>query len=47
MVKDVKKLKSEDRIYTNKELTNVVKNILTMSGSRPSLQSKKRDGCTA
>ena len=30
MVKDVKKLKSEDRIYTNKELTNVVKNILTM-----------------
>lgn len=30
MVKDVKKLKKEDRIYTNKELTNVVKNLLTM-----------------
>ena len=26
----IKKLKNEDRIYTNKELTNVVKNLLTM-----------------
>lgn len=30
MVKDIKKLKNEDRIYTNKELTNAVKNLLTM-----------------
>lgn len=30
MVKDAKKLKKEDRIYTNKELTNAVKNLLTM-----------------
>lgn len=30
MVKDIKKLKKEDRIYTNKELTNAVKNLLTM-----------------
>ena len=30
MVKDVKKLKNEDRVYTNKELTNMVKNLLTM-----------------
>lgn len=26
----IKKLKNDDRIYTNKELTNVVKNLLTM-----------------
>ena len=26
----IKKLTNEDRIYTNKELTNVVKNLLTM-----------------
>lgn len=25
----IKKLKNEDRIYTNKELTNAVKNLLT------------------
>ena len=26
----IKKLKNENKIYTNKELTNAVKNILTM-----------------
>ena len=26
----IKKLKNDDRIYTNKELTNMVKNLLTM-----------------
>ena len=30
MVKNIKKLKNEDRVYTNKELTNMVKNLLTM-----------------
>lgn len=30
MAKDIKKLKKEDRIYTNKELTNAVKNLLAM-----------------
>lgn len=30
MVKEIKKLKSESKVYSNIQLTNAVKNILTM-----------------